>query len=155
MHLKVRQANLPLGHKFRDMTASPYAIARVSADRPLFELAEEAVAADQALQAAISELALAERRLQRTELLPGQDLPAWFVAREDAEAAARAFSISLYEQLANVRAKTRAGLAIKLRILSGLYSDDPRLLEDELNLDLGQLLLNSIIDDVSRMGALS
>ena len=153
MHLKVRQASLPLGHTLSAMT-STYTIANVSADQPLFELAEEAVAADQALQAAISELALAERRLQRTKLLPQHELPEWFVAREDAEAAARAFSISLYEQLANMQAKTRAGLAIKLRILSGLYSDDPRPLEDELDFDLGQLLLNSIIGDLSRMGSL-
>jgi hypothetical protein len=72
------------------------------------------------------------------------------VAREEAEAAARAFSISVYEQIVSTPANSRAGLAIKLRILSGLYNDDPRLLEDPLDLDLGQAFLNSIIDDVSR-----
>jgi hypothetical protein len=125
-------------------------MARASADQPLFELAEEVVAADQALQAAISELALAERRLQRTRLLPEHDLPAWFVAREEVEAAARAFSVSLYEQIVSTPAKSRAGLAIKLRVLSGLYGDDPRPLKDEFDLDLGQALLNSILDNVSR-----
>jgi hypothetical protein len=118
-------------------------------DADLFELAEELSGADHALQAAASKLACAERKLERTALLTGRDLPAWFLACEEAEAAARAVFESLYEQIADTRAHTKAGLAIKLRLLAAFYADDPTAASGDCDVDVGWRLLRSVIDDVS------
>jgi hypothetical protein len=78
------------------LAASPYVVARAAEDQTLFNLAEELGAANHTLQAAVTELARAERRLARVaETSTIRDLPEWFLAREEAEAAAKALMESL------------------------------------------------------------
>lgn len=129
---------------FSDVIASSYAFFTASEDINLFELAEELCAADHMLQAARSELASAERRLQRLTLFQGGELPGWFVAREEAEAAARALVDSLCEEIAAAPVRSRAGLAIKLRVLAALFQDDPTPISDAGASDGAQALFTSI-----------
>jgi hypothetical protein len=133
--------------RFRDVAASPYALANAAADTALFELAEELDAADHTLQATRMELTRAERRLQRLRLLPGAELPAWFTEREEAEAAAQALVESLCEEIAGKRVSSRAGLAIKLRVLAAIFQDDPTPVSDELGSDDTHALLQAIVKD--------
>src|SRR5436190_1962483 len=109
----------------RDVEASAHTVATATEDGGLFELAEELKAAEHMLQAAATELGRAERQLQRTTLSPEKELPAWFVTREEADAAARALVESLCEEIAATPAHSKAGLAIKLRVLAALFQDDP------------------------------
>jgi hypothetical protein len=130
----------------KDVAASAHAFVNASEDMSLFELAEELHAADHTLQAARTELARAERKLQRLTLFPGEELPGWFVAREDAEAAARILVDTLCEEIATAPVRSRAGLAIKLRVLAALFQDDPSLISDPVASDGAQALLKSILD---------
>jgi hypothetical protein len=133
--------------RFRDVAASPYAFANAAEDSAIFELAEELDAADHTLQAARTELARAERRLQRLRPLPGEELPDWFTAREEAEAAAQAVVESLCEEIAGKRVSSRAGLAIKLRVLAAIFQDDPTPVSDGIASDGTHALLQSIFKD--------
>jgi hypothetical protein len=102
------------------------------------------------LRAAMTELARAERKLAKLDGMSAKyDLPPWFVAREEAEAAAGALVESLYEQIAETRAHSKAGLAIKLRLVATLYGDDPTTAQDDYDVDAASRLLRSIILDVS------
>jgi hypothetical protein len=130
------------------LAVSPYVVAHAVEDAELFDLAEELSGADHVLQAAATKLARAERKLERTTLVSGHDLPTWFLADEEDEAAARAVIDSLYEQIADTRAHTKAGLAIKLRLLAALYGDDPTAARDDCEVDVGSRLLRSMIEDV-------
>lgn len=131
---------------FKDVTASAHAFINASEDMRLFELAEELYAADHTLQAARTELASAERKLQRLTLFPGEELPDWFVAREEAEAAARILVETLCEEIATAPVRSRAGLAIKLRVLAAFFQDDPTPISDPVASDGAQALLQSILD---------
>jgi hypothetical protein len=133
--------------RFKDVATSPYAFAHATEDVVLFELAEELDAADHMLQAARTELARAERKLQRLRLLPEEELPDWFTAREEAEAAAHAIVESLCEEIAGKRASSRAGLAIKLRVLAAIFQDDPTPVSECLGSDGTDMLLQSIFKD--------
>jgi hypothetical protein len=131
---------------FNDVTASAHTFANAPEDMSLFELAEELYAADHTLQAARTELASAERKLQRLTLFSGDELPAWFVAREEAETAARILVDTLCEEIAIAPVRSRAGLAIKLRVLAALFQDDPTPISDPVASDGAQALLQSILD---------
>jgi hypothetical protein len=133
--------------RFGDVATSAYAFANAAEDIALFELAAELDAADHMLQAAKTELASAERRLQRLAALPAQDLPDWFTAREEAEAAAQAVIESLCEEIAAKRVSSRAGLAIKLRVLAAILQDDPTPISDGLASEGTHALLQSIFKD--------
>ncbi|GEP61651.1 hypothetical protein [Reyranella soli] len=130
-----------------DLATSSYAIARAVQDASLFELAEELIAADHILQAAATKLACAERKLDRA-VLEDRELPTWFLAREEDEASARTVVESLYEQIAETRAHTKAGLAIKLKLLGALYCNDPTAAQDDCDVDVPSRLLRSMIEDV-------
>ena len=112
-----------------------------------FDLAEQLTAAQYTFQAAAMELARAERRLRHSVL--DTDIPLWFVAREQAEAAAEAQVQVLYERIVQAHAWTKAGLAIKLQILAGLCRNDATLVREELSADIVSLLIQSIVRDVS------
>jgi hypothetical protein len=80
--------------------------------------------AEQALHDAMDELAQAERRLSE---LPRKRRPArrpaWFVAAVRKGQAAGDALEQVYQQIAQARAQTKAGLGIKLRLLVALYGE--------------------------------
>jgi len=130
-----------------DPLASAPHIARMTEDNGLFDAAERLAAAHHAFQAAAIELARAERKLAR--MAPTPDVPTWFVAYEEAEASAGVGMEALYEQIAEIRAHSKAGLAVKLRILAALYREDPTPVRDVYEIDVASRLLRSIVEDVS------
>lgn len=119
-----------------------------SKDAPLFRLAARLQMAEQALHGAMDELAEAERRLSE---LPTVDRtsrpPAWFTAAIQSERLAGEALEKIYDQVAQARAHTKAGLAIKLRLLAELYGGT--LDEESDETDLVSVLVDSLIADVS------
>jgi hypothetical protein len=126
-----------------------YAFADAVQDGPLFELAEELIAARHWFYAAATDLSIAERRLQRMTFPRGQDLPTWFCDRERDEEAARIALESLYQRIAHTRACSKAGVAIKLSLLAAFYRGDATLLGDNSAVDDADVLVQSIVDDLS------
>ena len=82
-------------------------------------------------------------------MAPAGEIPGWFVAYEESEAAAAVVIESLCDQISDIRAHSKAGLAIKLSILASLYREDPTALRDEYESDAASRLLQSVLDDVS------
>lgn len=136
-----------MGEHVSTFAVSPYIIASAKDDAILFELAEELNVADHMLKATTTELSRAERRLERTALLRDQEIPAWFARCEEAEAAARAVIEALHDQIADTRAYSKAGLAIKLQLLAMFYRDDPTSVKDNCGIDIASRLLRSILED--------
>ena len=116
-------------------------------DARLLRLAKRMRSAEHALQAAMEELAGSERRLSERSTAKGSNRPpAWYataVRRERAEAAALE---EIYKAIARARARTRSGLAIKVRLLATLYGEvldqgpDPS--------DMVSVMIHSLLTDV-------
>ena len=114
-------------------------------DGPLLRLAARLSVAEQALDAAMDELERAEQRLSAARAnRPAK--PSWFVAAAQKEEAAGEAVEQLYREIGRVRAHTKAGLAIKLRLAAQLYGDMVDEAGDES--DAVFVLLHSLLADV-------
>jgi hypothetical protein len=118
-------------------------------DAALFHVAARLRVAEQALNAAMTELAQAELRLAdvQAEAGPGRRRrPPWYIAAEAKEEAAGDALELIYQQIALTPAHTKAGLAIKLQLTAMLYGEN---LGDHGNADMVSQLLQSLIADTS------
>lgn len=118
-----------------------------SRDGRLLRLAARMRVAEQALHAAMDELAQAEQRLSGAARAGRTGKPAWFVAVVRNEEAAGEAVEQLYREIASVRAHTKAGLAIKLSLALQLYGETEDDLGDES--DAVSVLLRSLLTDVN------
>ncbi len=143
-----RPPSVPGLVKFEEPHSSAWAGSR---DAGLFQAAAKMRVAEQELDAAMDELALAEQRLselpkaKRTIGRVGR--PAWFVTAEQKEQAAGHALEDLYQQISRLRAHTKPGLAIKLRLLAELYGEAVGGPSDDS--DMVSVLLSSLLEDVS------
>jgi hypothetical protein len=140
----------PVGSRDFDFSISAYVRAKGVIDTSLFELADELSAAVHELSAASARLSQAERRLARQPAADAKEpLPAWFEAAEAAESAASALIGRLCIQIANIPARTKAGLAVKLRLVAGVFSEDDSAAGRRAGRsDVGERLIESIMLDV-------
>jgi len=115
-----------------------------SMDRRLFQLAARMRVAEQALHAAMDELAQAEQRLSAQTK---QKRPAWYAAAEGKEKQAGAALETIYRQIAETPAHTKVGLALKLQLVAMLYGEN--LDEGGDDTDIVSILLRSLITDVT------
>jgi uncharacterized membrane protein len=129
---------------------SAYVWSKGAIDTSLFELADELSAAWHELNAASARLSQAERRLARQSAVDAKEpLPVWFEAAEAAESAASALIGRLCIQIANTPARTKAGVAIKLRLLGDVFRDDDGAAgQTQSRNGLGERLMRSIMMDV-------
>ncbi len=130
-------------------SVSAYLWDAASADIRLFELEEELAAALYQLEAAKSRLSQVERRFAGLlNNVLALEFPASYVAAEEAEGAAVALVEGLKGEIASARAHTKAGLALKFRLLAMFYSED---VGDVANLvdssDPSEELLRSVLAD--------
>lgn len=116
-------------------------------DARLLRLAEKMRAGERALQAAMDELAAAERRLSESRRPKGSGRPpAWYGAAVRRERTAGAALEEIYKALARSRTRTRSGLAIKLRVLAMLYGE---VLDQGPNQsDMVSVMIHSLLSDV-------
>lgn len=134
--------------KFEEPHPSSWAGSR---DAELFQAAAKMRVAEQELNTAMDELSLAEQRLsdlpKNKRTLGRGGRPAWFVAAVEKEQAAGHALESIYQQITRLRAHTKPGLAIKLRLLAELYGEVAGDLSDDS--DMVSVLLGSLLQDVS------
>ncbi|MDP2368145.1 hypothetical protein [Rhodoferax sp.] len=106
--------------------------------------------AEQALHAAMAELARAEQRLSEAQKEEGANRrrrPSWYVAAKAKEEAAGDALELIHQQIAQTPAHTKAGLAIKLQLTAMLYGEN--LEEGQDGADMVSVLLRSLIGDVA------
>ena len=139
-----RRPSVPGLVTFEEPTPMAWASSR---DERLLRLAARMRVAEQALHAAMDELAQAEQRLPGPARTGPAGRPAWFaaVARKE-EAAGEAVEQS-YREIASIRAHTKAGLAIKLGLAMQLYGETVD--ESGEESDMVSVLLRSLMADVS------
>ena len=133
--------------KFEEPHPSAWAGSR---DAPLFQLTARMRVAEQALHAAMTELAQAEQRLSEVQKEEGANRrrrPSWYVAAEAKEEAAGDALEMIYQQIAQTPAHTKAGLTIKLQLTAILYGEN--LEEGQDDADMVSILLRSLIGDVA------
>ena len=95
----------------------------------------------------MDELARAEQRLSPAERTGRTGKPAWFIATTQKEETAGEAVEQLYREIGSVRAHTRAGLAIKLRLALQLYGETAD--EPTDGSDMISVLLRSLLADLS------
>ena len=123
----------------------------VPADSPsdarLLLLAERMRSGERALQAAMDELAVAEQRLSEWRKTKGSGRPPpWYGAAVRRELTVGAALEEIYKAIARSRARTRSGLAIKLRVLAMLYGE---VLDQGPNQsDMVSVMIHSLLSDV-------
>jgi predicted ArsR family transcriptional regulator len=117
-------------------------------DVRLFRLAERMRLADHALQAAMDELAAAEQRLSKWRRTKGSGRPpAWYGAAVRRERTVGAALEEIYKAIARARARTRSGLAIKVRVLATLYGEVLDQGPDQS--DMVSVMIHSLLADCS------
>jgi hypothetical protein len=124
---------------------------RTSRDAALFELAARLLGADQAHAAAMTKLARAEQRFaaMAAPKKRGRRRPAWLAAAQERETATGDALEVIYYQIAQTPARTKAGLAIKLRLVALLYGETVDEPCQEGDPDLVARLLRSLMSDVA------
>lgn len=129
---------------------SAYLWARATVDISLFELVDELSAARYELEAASARLSQAERRLARQPTAEAKEpLPPWYEAAALAENAAYTLIKRVCGQIADMPARTKAGLAVKLRLLADMFADDEGAASKITDrADIGARLMKSIMFDV-------
>lgn len=129
----------------------PGPIGRTSRDAALFELAARLRGADQTHAEAMTELARAEQR--SAEIAEPKKRcrrrPAWLAAAQIRETATGDTLEVIYGQVAQTPARTKAGLAIKLRLVALLYGENVDEHCEEGDPDLIARLLRSLLIDVA------
>lgn len=125
--------------------------ARTSRDAALFALAARLRVADQAHAEAMTELARAEQRFaaMAEPRKHGRRRPAWLAAAQDRETATGDALEFIYGQMARTPARTKAGLAIKLRLVALLYGENVDEPCQEGDPDLVARLLRSLMIDIA------
>jgi hypothetical protein len=104
--------------------------------------------AEHALQPAMDGLAAAEQRLSEWRRTKGRGRPpAWYGAAVRRERTAGAALEEIYKAIARARARTKSGLAIKLRVLATLYGDVLDQGPDQS--DMVSVLIDSLLKDVT------
>jgi hypothetical protein len=117
-------------------------------DTRLRRLSERTRSAERALQIAMDELAAAEQRLSGWRRSKGSGRPpAWYVAAVRRERTAGAALEEIYKAIARARARTRSGLAIKVRVLATLYGEV--LDQGPDRSDMLSVMIHSLLTDVS------
>ncbi|WP_300782358.1 hypothetical protein [Enhydrobacter sp.] len=115
-------------------------------DARLLRLAKRMQAAENALHAAMDELAGAERRLLEGSR-KGRRRPAWYTAAVRREREAGSILEDVYASITAIRARTAGGLAIKVRLLATLFGQTPGQAPDES--DMVSVLIHSLLKDVA------
>lgn len=138
-----RRLSVPGLVKFDEPSPAAWANSR---DGRLLRLAARMRVAEQALHAAMDELAQAEQRLSAAARTGRTGKPAWFVAATRNEEVAGEVVEQFYREIAGVRAHTKAGLAIKLSLAVELYGETVDEPDDES--DMVSVLLRSLMMDV-------
>jgi hypothetical protein len=115
-------------------------------DARLLRSAKRMQEAEHALHAAMDDLAGAERRLLEGPS-KGRRRPAWYTAAVRREREAGSILEDVYARITAVRARTAAGLAIKVRLLATLYGQAPGQGPDES--DMVSVLIDSLLKDVA------
>lgn len=114
----------------------------------MFQLAARLQVAEQALHDAMDELAKAEQRLaELPEARQAARRPVWFTSAVQKEQAAGDALELVYEAIAQARAHTKPGLALKLKLLAELYGQSLDQADEEP--DLVSVMIDSLIEDVS------
>jgi hypothetical protein len=123
-----------------------FKLADRQSDARLLRLAERMQSAEPALQAAMEELAGAERRLSERPRKRGGRRPVWYDAAVRRERIAGVAVEEIYKAIARARAHTRSGLALKVRVLAMLYGEVPGQGPDQS--DLMSVMIHSLLKDV-------
>jgi hypothetical protein len=115
-------------------------------DAKLLRLASTMKMVERELHAAMDRLESAEKRLSQ---LPGTKRargrrPAWYLAAVQKERITGKNLERTYHQIARVRAKTKVGLAIKVRLLADLYGELVGSPDDMMS-----VLLKSLLEDLT------
>ena len=131
-------------------SVSAYIWNKATIDIYLFELADELSAARYELKAASARLTQAERRLASQSAAEAKEpLPSWYEVAELAEHNASALIGRLCARIAAVPARSKAGLAIKLLLLSDMFADDEAPISEIINRgDIGAKLVTSVLRDI-------
>jgi hypothetical protein len=117
-------------------------------DSRLLELAERMWSAERAHQAAMDELAAAERRLlEKPRSEGGGRRPVWYGEAVRREQRAGTALDDIYKTIARVPAHTKSGLAIKVTVLATLYGEDVEEGPDQS--DLVSVMIDSLLKDVT------
>lgn len=135
-----------VGKKRRRGALAAFRAANSQNDARLLQLSEKMRAAEHALQAAMDGLARAERRLSE-EPRKGGRRPAWYTAAVRHEREAGDILEDVHKRVASVRARTAAGLAIKVGLLATLYGQALGQGPDES--DMVSVLIDSLVKDVA------
>jgi hypothetical protein len=127
-------------------TAARFKAPDSQSDIRLLRLAERMRLAEHALQAAMDEVAGAERRLSEMRGKAGSRQPTWYRAAAQRERIAGVAVEDIYKAIARARARTWSGLAIKVTVLATLYGEALDRHPDQS--DMVSVMIHSLFKDV-------